>query len=215
MKIIAPLLATVLLCGAPAHAQRGPTPRGPMQMDVAGVRLGMSLPQAQAAATAASYACRPYGKELTFDEQVDKEAKRRAGQSDPFRQGTGTMQLECKGPDGEDLRIDFAQMHTGPVVDEYRLQIPGARIDLPAVRRQLAAKYGRPTVGNDTLGSWCGAGYRCGEGVVFSEGPIVVINAMTSVDIMATRGKRARTADEAAVAAAADAAAPKKTRAAF
>ncbi|GAA0460194.1 hypothetical protein [Sphingomonas molluscorum] len=215
MKIIASLLAITVLSVVPAHAQSASEGRGPMQMDVAGVRLGMPLAQAQAAATAGSYVCRPYGRKLTFEEQVDKEAKRRVGRSDPFRQGTGTMQLECKGPGGADLRIDVAQLRSGPVVDSYRLQIPGAGIDLAAVRRQLAAKYGRPTVGNDTLGSWCDAGYRCGEGVVFSEGPITVVDAMTSVDIMATRGKRARAADEAAVAAAADAVAPKKTRAAF
>ncbi|MGA1799343.1 hypothetical protein VH567_11250 [Sphingomonas sp. 4RDLI-65] len=111
--------------------------------------------------------------------------------------------------------MTFAQVRTGSIVDGYGLSIDGRTVDLPALRRQLTAKYGRRTVGTDLRGSWCDAGYRCGDGMVFSEGPTVIIDMTTSVVINGTRGMRAEKADDAAVMAEADRLVPKKTRAAF
>ena len=198
-----------------AQAQPARTGLSPMRIDVAGVRLGMSFEQVRPALAAASYACRPFGNEADFAARVAAEVKSRTGARGRVPYTTGTMQLDCRGPNGEGLTVTFSQARTGGVVDGYGLSIDGRTVDLPALRRQLTAKYGRPTVGTDMRGSWCDAGYRCGDGMVFSEGPTVIIDTTTSISINATRGTPADRADDAAVMAAADRLVPKKTRAAF
>lgn len=208
--IVAALSATV-----PAAAAPVPSGMSPSRMDVAGVRLAMPIEQVRNALAAASYVCRPFGNETDFAARVAAEVKDRTGARDPVRRSTGTMQFDCRGPSGEGLTVRFAQVRSGSIVDEISLRIDGRTVDLPALRRQLLAKYGRPTVGDASKGSWCDGGYRCGEGLVFSEGPIVVIGTATSITIDAGRGVRARRADEAAVMAAADRLTPRKFRAAF
>ncbi len=212
---IATIIATAMTLTPPARAQGSVTGLSPMRIDVAGVRLGMPIEQVRTALAAASYACRPFGNEADFATRVAAEVKSRTGARGRAPYATGTMQLDCKGPSGEGLTVTFAQVRTGSVVDGYGLSIDGRTVDLPALRRQLATKYGRPTVGTGLRGSWCDAGYRCGDGMVFSEGPTVIIDTSTAVAINATRGTRAEKADDAAVMAAADRLVPKKTRAAF
>jgi hypothetical protein len=210
-------IASVIVLMAVTPTARAQTPRaglGPMRIDVAGVRLGMPIEQVRTALAAASYGCRPFGNEADFAARVAAEVKSRTGSRGPVPYTTGTMQLDCRGPNGEGLTVTFAQVRTGSVVDGYGLSIDGRTVDLPALRRQLTARYGRRTVGTDVRGSWC-AGYRCGDGMVFSEGPTVIIDTSTGVAINATRGTRAEKADDDAVMAAADRLVPKKTRAAF
>lgn len=211
-------IATIIALLTVTSAVQAQAPRAglsPMRIDVAGVRLGMRIEQVRTALAAASYACRPFGNEADFAARVAREVKSRTGARGEVPYTTGTMQLDCKGPNGEGLTVTFAQAQTGSVVDGYGLNIDGRTVDLPALRRQLAAKYGRPKVGTELRGSWCDVGYPCGESMVFSEGPTVIIDTTTSVSINATCGTRADKADDAAVMAAADRLVPKKTRAAF
>lgn len=202
--------------GSLAHAQPAGSARSPLRMDVAGVRLGMAFEQAQAALKAASYACTPFSKGLTFAQQVEEEVAKRRGERRRFRTNEGgPMQLNCKGPNQEHLRIDFAELRSGAVVDDFRLLVAQAVVNGASLRSQLAAKYGKPTMGDEQSGIWCEPGFRCNGAGVYSEGPAISINTQFGLDIMATRGGRARKADEADVMAAADAIAPKKTKAAF
>jgi len=215
MKFMIAAIAAAMTVTPTARAQTARTGLGPSGLDVAGVRLGMPIEEARTALAAAAYACRPFGNEADFASRVAAEVKSRTGARGPVPYTTGTMQLDCRGPNGEGLGVTFAQVRTGSVVDGYSLNIDGRTVDLPAVRRQLTARYGRPTIGDGMRGSWCDAGYRCGEGMVFSEGPTVIIETSTAIAINATRGTRADRADDAAVMAAADRLVPKKTRAAF
>ncbi|MBP2513817.1 hypothetical protein [Sphingomonas sp. PvP018] len=211
-------IATIIAAVTMTPSAQAQTPRAglsPLRIDVAGVRLGMPIEQVRTALATASYACRPFGNEADFAARVAREVKSRTGARGEVPYTTGTMQLDCRGPNGEGLTVTFAQTQAGSVVDGYGLAIDGRTIDLPALRRQLTSKYGRPTVGTGMRGSWCDAGYRCGDGMVFSEGPTVIIDTTTSVSINATRGGRADKADDASVMAAADRLVPKKTRAAF
>jgi hypothetical protein len=211
---IAAVIAVLII----TPAVRAQTPRAglsPMKLDVAGVSLGMPIGQVRTALAAASYACRPFGNEADFATRVAAEVKSRTGSRGQVPYKTGTMQFNCRGPNGEGLTVTFAQVRAGSIVDGYGLSIDGRTIDLPAVRRQLTAKYGRPKVGTELRGSWCDAGYRCGDGMVFSEGPTVTIDTSTAVAINATRGTRADRADDAAVMAEADRLVPKKAGAAF
>lgn len=209
------LIVAVLSVTAPAAAVPAPAGMSPLRMDVAGVRLAMPIEQARTALAAASYACRPFGNEADFAARVAAEVKDRTGTKGTVPYTSGTMQLDCRGPNGEGLTIHFAQVRSGSIVDDYSLRIDGRTVDLPALRRQLVGRYGRPMVGTELRGSWCDAGYRCGESMVFSEGPTVIIDTTNAVTINATRGTRAEKADDAAVMAAADRLVPRKTRAAF
>lgn len=209
------LIVAVLSVTAPAAAVPAPAGMSPLRMDVAGVRLAMPIEQVRTALAAASYACRPFGNEADFGARVAAEVKDRTGTKGTVPYTSGTMQLDCRGPNGEGLTIHFAQVRSGSIVDDYSLRIDGRTVDLPALRRQLVGRYGRPMVGTELRGSWCDAGYRCGESMVFSEGPTVIIDTTNAVTINATRGTRAEKADDAAVMAAADRLVPRKTRAAF
>lgn len=209
------LIVAVLSVTAPAAAAPAPAGMSPLRMDVAGVRLAMPIEQVRTALAAASYACRPFGNEADFAARVAAEVKDRTGTKGTVPYTSGTMQLDCRGPNGEGLTIHFAQVRSGSIVDDYSLRIDGRTVDLPALRRQLVGRYGRPMVGTELRGSWCDAGYRCGESMVFSEGPTVIIDTTNAVTINATRGTRAEKADDAAVMAAADRLVPRKTRAAF
>lgn len=215
MKYTFAIIVAAMITTSPVHAQMARAGLGPMRIDVAGVRLGMPIGQVRTALASASYACTPFGNEADFATRVAAEVKSRTGSRGAVPYTTGTMQLDCRGPNGEGLTVTFAQAPTGSVVDGYGLNIDGRTVDLPALRRQLTAKYGHRTVGTELRGSWCDAGYRCGDAIVFSEGPTVIIDTTTSVSINATRGTRADKADDAAVMAAADRLVPKKTRAAF
>lgn len=208
-------ISTVLLLAVPASAKPAPAGMSPLRMDVAGVRLAMPIEQVRTALAAASYSCKPFGNESDFAARVAAEVKDRTGARGPVPYTTGTMQFDCHGPNGEGLTIRFAQVQAGSIVDNFSLRIDGRTVDLPALRKQLAAKYGRPTVGTELRGSWCDAGYRCGEGMVFSEGPTIIIDTSNGVTIDATRGTRASKADDAAIMAEADRLVPKKSRAAF
>lgn len=208
-------IATMLLLAVPASAKPAPAGMSPLRMDVAGVRLAMPIEQVRTALAAASYNCKPFGNEADFAARVAAEVKDRTGARGPVPYTSGIMQFDCRGPNGEGLTIHFAQVQAGSIVDDFSLRIDGRTVDLPALRKQLAAKYGRPTVGTELRGSWCDAGYRCGEGMVFSEGPTISIDTSNAVAIHATRGTRASKADDAAVMAAADRLVPKKSRAAF
>lgn len=213
-----PRIATIIAAMIITPSVRAQAPRAglsPMRLDVAGIRLGMPIGQVRTALAAASYACRPFGNEADFASRVAAEVKSRTGARGPVPYTTGTMQFDCRGPNGEGLTVTFAQVRTGSIVDGYALSIDGRTVDLPALRRQLTAKYGRPKVGTELRGSWCDAGYRCGDGMVFSEGPTVIIDTSTAVTINGTRGTRAERADDAAVMAEADRLVPKKTGAAF
>lgn len=211
-------IATIIAGIAATSTVQAQTPRAalsPMRIDVAGVRLGMPIGQVRTALAAASYVCRPFGNEADFAARVAAEVKSRTGARGQIPYTTGTMQFDCRGPNAEGLTVTFAQVRTGSIVDGYSLNIDGRTVDLPALRRQLTARYGRRTVGTDLRGSWCDAGYPCGESIVFTQGPTVIIDTSTGVSINATRGVRAEKADDAAVMAAADGLVPRKTRAAF
>lgn len=215
MKFKTATIIAAMNVASAIHAQKPQAGLSPMRIDVAGVRLGMPIEQVRTALKTASYACRPFGNEADFASRVAAEVKSRTGSRGQVPYTTGTMQFDCTGPNGEGLRVTFSQVRTGSVVDGYSLNIDGRTVDLPALRRQLTARYGRRTVGTDVRGSWCDVGYPCGESMVFSEGPTVIIDTSTGISINATRGTRADKADDAAVMAAADRLVPKKTRAAF
>lgn len=146
---------------------------------------------------------------------MEREIAKRRGKSTLFLPINAPRILRCIGPNGEALTIEYAQLQTGTIVDEYHLWIAGKTIDIPAVRGQLAAKYGKPTVGDLMNGAWCDPGYRCGAAFALTEGPVVMVETRVDVSIVATRGGSAHKADEAAVVSAADKVAPKNSKAAF
>lgn len=215
-----PLLALVTVAVQPlaAHAQRVVAPaRSIASMDVAGVRLGMTKVAAQAAAATASYRCESFGREPSFDQKVQAEVERRRGGRPIVAGGSGTLQLNCSGPAGELLRIDFAQVRAGDVVEAVIFRADPSRVDRAAFRRQVEGKYGRPTVGTTAEGTWCDAGQRCATLFATQEGakPKLAVSTQPGLQIAAFRGNDAKTADEMVVKAEAARQAPAGSSAAF
>lgn len=213
------LISTGLAVATPANAQRpaAAPARSPLTLDVAGVTLGMPKAKAEAVLAAASYGCEPFGHEASFDEQVEDEVLRRQDKSVPWGGSgrSGTQEVTCNGPNGEALKISWAQVRGGAIVDEYRLIVDPKRVDQAALRAQALAKYGRPTLGTPVDGAWCLNAKDCGGGLVFNKGPIFILRATNGLDIMAGRGATAREADQAAVVAEATRRVPARSSAAF
>ncbi|MGC5796159.1 hypothetical protein [Sphingomonas sp. NFX23] len=192
-------------------APAAPARRGPLAMDVAGVRLDMSLADAQAA-LAGTYRCRPEKGYQTFQQLVDVEVAKRRGAGLGFPpQGTGVGDLFCDGPSGEGLRVSMAQTAAGPVVDQFNLTIPTNRVDPAGLVRQLETKYGTPTDGTAANGAWCAG--PCSP--LETRPAIRTTLSARSLQILGNRGRLARDADAAAVKAAADRLAPPAKRGAF
>lgn len=187
---------------------------GPVTMDVAGVRLGMPVAQAQAA-LAGTYRCELPSRTRSFQQLVDVEVGRRRGGSSFFGpEGTAVHELVCNGPSGEYLRVFMAQTPTGTVVDSIDLAIRTERVDRAELVRQVERKYGRPTEGTAANGSWCVG--RCGFDLTMEPSPrITIISDAWRFKILGSRGRNARLADEAAVTAAATRQAPAAKRGAF
>jgi len=187
-----------------------PTRRGPLAMDVAGVRLGMSLADAQAA-LAGTYRCRPEKGYQTFQQQVDVEVAKRRGAGLGFPPQGGVGDLFCDGPSGESLRVSMAQTSSGPVVDQFNLTIPTNRVNPAGLVRQLETKYGMPTDGTAANGAWCGG--PCSP--LETSPSIRTTLSSRSLQILGNRGRLAHDGDAAAVKAAADRLAPPAKRGAF
>ncbi len=213
------LVSAGLVVAGSANAQRpaAAPARSPITLDVAGVTLGMPKAKAETALAAASYRCEPFGHEASFDERVADEVLRRQGKSVPWGGSgrSGTQEVTCTGPNGETLKISWAQVRGGAIVDEYRLIVDAKRADQQALRTRALAKYGRPTLGTPVDGAWCLNAKDCGGGLVFNKGPIFMLRATDGLDIMAGRGMTARDADEAAIVTEATRRVPAKSNAAF
>ena len=212
------IMAAAAALLAPSAGQAQSPGRAPARSiestDVAGVRLEMTRQQAEAA-LAGTYRCDRPAPGLSYAELVQDEVTRRRGGTIPWgRDGSGIQWIECRGPGREKLLVWFAQTPAGPVVREVSLQASAEGLDIPDVRRQLAAKYGRPTLGDDVRGVHCNAGYRCGDGSNV-DGPHLSVDTYSGLFIKLLRGQRAQAADDAAVLAAADRIAPKRSGAAF
>ncbi|WP_242416495.1 hypothetical protein [Sphingomonas panni] len=187
---------------------------GPLAMDVAGVRLGMPVAQAQAA-LAGTYRCERPSRTRSFQQLVNVEVERRRGGSSFFGpEGAAVHELACTGPSGEYLRLFMAQTPTGTVVDSIDLAIGTERVDPKELVRQVERKYGRPTEGTAANGSWCVG--RCGFDLTMEPSPRITVRSDAwRFKILGSRGRNARLADEAAVAAAAARDAPAAKRGAF
>lgn len=184
--------------------------RGPMAMDVAGVRLGMPLDSTQAA-LAATYRCE-IRRAASFRQLVDREVAQRRGVPEGFGPaGRAVHELTCQGPSGEYLRLFMAQTPAGEVVDRIDLAIPTDRVDEAQIVRQIEGKFGRPTEGTAANGSWCVG--RCSY--IGDLPKVFTSSGGRYVKIMGDRGGNARRADEAVVKAVAAREAPAAKRGAF
>lgn len=207
------------LATAPAMAQKARlaaqpvSSAKPLAMDVAGVRLGMPLAAVQAA-LAGTYRCSTY-QSASFRQLVEREIRKRKGIADGFGpDGTAVGELTCQGPAGEHLRLFMAQTPTGEIVDRIDLTVSTNRVDPATLLAQVEAKYGRPTEGVPSNGSWCTS--RCGGDLTMEPNPRITVRSDAwSLKIFGTRGQNARLADEAAVKAAAAREAPTAARGAF
>ena len=207
------------LATAPAMAQKArlaaqpASSATPLAMDVAGVRLGMPLAAVQAA-LAGTYRCSTY-QSASFRQLVEREVRKRKGIPDGFGpDGTAVGDLTCQGPAGEYPRLFMAQTPAGEIVDRIDLTVSTKRVDLATLVGQVEAKYGRPTEGVPSNGSWCIT--RCGGDLTMEPDPRITVRSDAwSLKIFGTRGSNARLADEAAVKAAAAREAPAAARGAF
>lgn len=207
------LTATAMAQKARIAAQPASSAAKPLAMDVAGVRLGMPLAAVQAA-LAGTYRCSTY-QSASFRQLVEREVRKRKGIPEGFDpDGTAVGDLTCQGPAGEHLRLFMAQTPAGEIVDRIDLTVSTNRVDPATLLAQVEAKFGRPTEGVPSNGSWCTS--RCGGDLTMEPNPRITVRSDAwSLKIFGTRGRNARLADEAAVEAAAAREAPTAARGAF
>lgn len=192
----------------------------PLEMDIAGVKLGMDWEEAEQLITAANYTCRTIGTTKTFQEKVEAELRSRKGEFDAFPKQSGVHFIQCKGNSGEKLSVELAYPETGPVVHTMTLVVSSEQFDLARFEEQVAAKYGAPSGGNLKDGVWCFNGAtRCG-GLVEANPYFRTIaqqgfGGVASYQIIAERGNSVVKAEKEAVTLEVDRRLPKSGSAAF
>lgn len=216
------------VAAAPQAVSRAETSAS--QLDVAGVRLGMSASEARAALTRAGYAISAtagvnYGP--SFAARVRAEAARRrsgAGTSPTMTDRVPT-QLQAVGPNRETITVGLAAVPAGgSTVTSVYLTMPQEVMKGDAFLRQVVAKYGKPDGSRDqgmTL-AWCSAPVKlvCGSITPFQRRPEALPNLKASVvyndnTIRLQDGTEQDRERERTFAAAVDGAATKTDRAAF
>lgn len=198
--LIAPLLAAL-----PAHDV--------MRMDIAGVKLGMPLAEAKAEVERRGYQCKiGTGSIFTFEQRVQAEiARRKSVVYRPRYDEMAPASTECEGTKGEQLELFTRATRQGYFIKDIKMVIPRDKFNFDEVIAQIGTKFGKPTFGTVSTGTWCPNPTGCdglGE-------PQFRTTLYSTLNIMGFSGSRVTDADETDVIAEADRRAPKAGAAAL
>lgn len=199
-------------------------------LDIAGVRLGMTPEMAKTALTNAGY--RPTGSnwlsyQPSFASRVRQTAERQ--RTGTYKSAAATDQIVSKieaiGPNREDIEVYLDAVSKGSsIVTGVRLSISSDVMTGPALVRQAIAKYGRPDGQYDAgmTTAWCPAPVKsvCGAlapfGTNYNSLPnLVVSTLLSSRSVKLSEGTERSRRREREVEAAIERAAPKTDRVAF
>lgn len=140
---------------------------GPMQLDVAGVRLDMTPAQAKAALIAAGYRITAENRGESFEQSVRKVADSRLGRPRTFPKGVSFTGIDAIGPRMETVDVHFVQRPDGSTVGAVWAKIPEESMTAGAFIAQAIGKYGAPGAArfNHAEMFWCAkeAGSNCGR----------------------------------------------------
>ena len=218
--IIAGLLA---VCSVPIAfpAAAGPkrAPTAVADLDIAGVRLGMTPEQVRPALVRAGFTPRASDPDQdSWEGRIAAEVARR-------RQGTRSaaskvpMFTMARGPRGERVEIWYYGGPSGATASSIKFQIPADQMTAAAFYQGVLEKYGRPTVrpfGKDML--YCSAGEPAGSCVTFGNKRKTYLHAESGYKIHSlylAEGADASEARKAAFSAEVERRAPKDARPSF
>ncbi len=138
------------------------------QMDVAGVRLGMTPEEAKAALRAKGYAPTPstlYSDRrqdvkngYDYATRVDQVRRERLRSYGPDFKPKEVVTSEMWNKGDEKVDVDYSVMRDGRRVAAVSYRIPEGRMSWPSIRSSIVEKYGRPTSLSENLNEirYCG-----------------------------------------------------------
>ncbi|WP_379920505.1 hypothetical protein [Erythrobacter sp. R86502] len=150
-----PFVATTTLAQPSASAAQKGDPR---QFDIAGVMIGMSPVEARAALKARGYAVGADNTDKSdYHALLTKKLREREPSLPYASEGIHIRHFSGEGPAGEQVIVSFSETPSGNRVSEVSLSLNSNRIDASRMRGDVMAKYGKPTIARDSLGStwWC------------------------------------------------------------
>lgn len=159
-------LALLAACGSASVAERdaaAQTREAAKPLTIAGLRIGMSATEAQAALASDGWKVETSAGE-DWAATVDREAKRQRDVFPIEEPKKGVAVLNARKGD-ETLIVEFRPMPTGEVVKLVKYVAPAAGRTPEQIAAEMAKRYGKPGVSvvtNSVYGeSWCTGGDRC------------------------------------------------------
>jgi hypothetical protein len=127
---------------SPALAQQNSV----ANFDIAGVTLGATPAEARAALVKAGYRVTSTVETESFEQAVAREAAFRLGKPPSRSRPAGISNIIASAPHQEAIAITFFQRPAGSRVVAVHLKIPTETMTSGALKAQVVAKYGKPTV---------------------------------------------------------------------
>jgi hypothetical protein len=159
-------LALLAACGSASVAEQdaaAQTRAAAKPLDVAGVRIGMTVADAQAALARDGWKIETSsGRDWAVTVEEEKRRQRGDSSFDLPRNGIATIQAK-KGD--EQLIIEFKPVSSGAVVKLVKYEAPMAGRTGEQLRTQLTQRYGTPTRVSSPSApldmTWCSGGEPC------------------------------------------------------
>jgi hypothetical protein len=218
--IVASLLAVAAVPTAlPALAAPKPAPAALTDVDIAGVKLGMTPEQVRGALVRAGFTPRASDPDQdSWEARVAAEvAKRRPGTLSKAKKVP--MFTMASGPRGEHVEIWYHAGPSGAVASSIKFQVPTDQMTAAAFYEGVLGKYGRPTsrpYGKDML--YCSPGEaaaRCVTGGNKLKTYLQAESGYSFHSLYLAHGTEASDASKAAFQAEVERRAPKDARPSF
>jgi|GEM_PF-4001717 len=198
------VVGLVLIAGA-AEAQLG-TDGGRnggvlrQELSVAGIRIGMSPADVEAAMRARGYALSQRAMGRSWDSLI---SRRLASTRPGFRASNGTVvDLEIYAKGDEHVQISYVPAPGGAEVSEVAYQIAEAAITPERFSASVVERYGRPARTEDSVSLYCSAGEpRCAFTEASELPTLVAYSGWQGRRLILHQGNRAMRAHEARIAA--------------
>lgn len=220
MKLIALLLMAATAVGiAPAQVPLVKSmSRVAAPWKVAGVGLGMSPAEVNAALKAAGYSLDYRYMGRSWQGEVAAKVSFLRGITIPS--GAQVISKEDYRKGQEFIQLTYLAGPSGPYVSRVIYQIPTSAIDAERFRAAALGRYGRPSLKGEWEDVYCSAGERqCSRivSLVTNQFPNLTVHALDGTDrtLELRQGQRADLAYEAAVKAEVERLYPKKDRPSF
>ena len=184
-----------------------------LNLDIAGIRLGMSVAEAEAAARAAGYTLRPRNStifpDFTWNDLIEAKVAERRGQK--YQMKPFQLDFEAVGARKQTLDVEFEATPDGNRVSSVEYNIPPDQMTEDAFISSVASKYGANKYAGNFWG-WCfPAGIDC-----FGKDPVLRASTTSlKFSLQLVEGQKIKEQRAGMFAAEVERRAPKDARGAF